>query len=50
MEVLRVEGVTQGGVGFASGEGGEKAVEVLHVGDVATDAQDRGWGGVGKRA
>lgn len=40
VEVVGVEGVAGGGVGFGDGEGGEGAVEVLHVGDVAADAKD----------
>ena len=42
MQVLGIEAVARGAVVFARGEGGEEAVEVLHVGDVAADADDGG--------
>lgn len=42
MEICSVKGVAWGGVIFASGERGKEAVDVLHVGDIATDAEDGG--------
>ncbi|KFY83220.1 hypothetical protein V500_10132, partial [Pseudogymnoascus sp. VKM F-4518 (FW-2643)] len=44
VHVLRGQAVAAGGIGFFDGEGLEKAVEVLHVGDVAAEADDGGWG------
>lgn len=42
MQVLGGEGVAFGGLAFGDGEGVEHAVDVLHVGDVAADADNRG--------
>ena len=42
MQVGGVEGVAGGAVVLAHGQGGEGAVEVLHVGDVAADAENGG--------
>ena len=42
VQVGGVEGVASGRVVFADGEGVEGTVEVLHVGDVAADADDGG--------
>lgn len=42
MQVLGGEAVPGGAVVFARGKGGEQAVEVLHVGDVAANTDDGG--------
>lgn len=42
MQVLGGEGVAFGGVVFGDGERVEHAVDVLHVGNVAADADDGG--------
>lgn len=47
MHVLSGEAVACAGVGFFDGEGLEEAVEVLHVGDVAAEANYGGWGAGG---
>lgn len=47
MHVLRGQAVPARGIGFFDGEGLEEAVEILHVGDVAAEANDGGWGAGG---
>lgn len=47
VHVLRGEAVTRARVGFFDGEGLKEAVEVLHVGDVAAEADDGGGGAGG---
>lgn len=44
MYVLGVEGMALAGVVFADVEGLKESVEVLHVGDVTTEADDGGVG------
>lgn len=46
MHILRGQAVAGTGIGFFDGEGLQEAVEVLHVGDVAAEADD-GSGGPG---
>lgn len=47
MQVFGVHAVACGGVVFFDGEGVQEAVEILHVGNVAAEADD---GGVGEGA
>ena len=47
VHVFGGEAVARRGVGFFDREGLEEAVEVLHVGDVAAEADYGGWGAGG---
>lgn len=42
MQVFGVESVSCGAVGFFDVEAVEETVEVLHIGDIATETDDRG--------
>jgi hypothetical protein len=44
VEVLGVQGVAAGVVGFFDVEAVEETVEILHVGDIAAEANDGGAG------